>query len=182
MGLGFEAAKHLVRLDAAKVILAVRNQAAGEEAAKAIESATQRKGATEVWPLDLAKYESVRAFIRRMDGLPRLDGVSLNAALAPLSWSFAEDNETGITVNVISTMLLAVAGIPILEKSAKQYGTVPRLSIVSSGKWDPYVYPSQVPTYSCLTGIANLAKFPERHSNDIIGALNDRSKADIMER
>lgn len=82
IGLGFEAAKHLVRLDAAKVVLAVRAESTGEEAAQKIASATNRPGVTEVWPLELGSYESIKAFIRRMDSMPRLDGLLLNAGVA----------------------------------------------------------------------------------------------------
>jgi NAD(P)-dependent dehydrogenase (short-subunit alcohol dehydrogenase family) len=60
-GLGFEAAKHYVTLGAAKVIMAVRNVVAGEKAKADIEAATGgvAAGIAEVWPLDLASYESV---------------------------------------------------------------------------------------------------------------------------
>jgi NAD(P)-dependent dehydrogenase (short-subunit alcohol dehydrogenase family) len=59
VGLGHEAARHFVRLGAAKVILAVRNQQAGEEAKRSIELSTKSSGICEVWQLDLASYDSV---------------------------------------------------------------------------------------------------------------------------
>ncbi|CAD6592413.1 MAG: hypothetical protein ASARMPREDX12_006073 [Alectoria sarmentosa] len=61
-GLGLEASRHFVRLDAAKVILAVRNLEKGEAAKQSIEESTGRTGVVEVWQLDLAHYESVKDF------------------------------------------------------------------------------------------------------------------------
>lgn len=49
VGLGLEAARHIVRLGAARVILGVRNVQAGETTAKDIESSTGRSGICEVW-------------------------------------------------------------------------------------------------------------------------------------
>lgn len=47
-GLGLEAARHLVRLDAKKVILAVRNTSKGDVAKVSIEQSTGRRGVVEV--------------------------------------------------------------------------------------------------------------------------------------
>lgn len=57
VGLGYEAARHFTRLGAAKVILAVRNCQAGEEAKRSIELSTHITGVCEVWQLDLASYK-----------------------------------------------------------------------------------------------------------------------------
>jgi NAD(P)-dependent dehydrogenase (short-subunit alcohol dehydrogenase family) len=132
VGLGLEAARHFTRLNAAKVILAVRSVSKGEAAKKSIESTTKRTGIVEVWPLDLASYASVKAFAAKAAELPRLDAVVENAGLAVSEWSMVEDNELTITVNVISTMLLAILLLPALRRSAKEFNTVPRLSIVTS--------------------------------------------------
>ncbi len=53
VGLGKEAARHFARLGACKIILAVRNSKAGEQAKKDIETST-KCGADilEVWTLD----------------------------------------------------------------------------------------------------------------------------------
>lgn len=133
VGLGLEAARHFTRLNAAKVILAVRSVSKGEAAKQSIESTTKRTGIVEVWPLDLASYASVKAFAAKAAALPRLDAVVENAGVAPSEWSMAEDNELTITVNFISTMLLAILLLPALRRSAQEFHTVPRLSIVTSG-------------------------------------------------
>ena len=92
-GLGREAANHIVRLGASKVILGVRSVSKGEEAKKYIEENAGRKGVVEVWPLDLGSYESVKAFVRRAEGLERLDVVLENDGLLTNTFTMAEGNE-----------------------------------------------------------------------------------------
>ncbi|KAI0147003.1 short chain dehydrogenase [Xylariaceae sp. FL1272] len=133
-GIGFETAKHLVRLEPSKVIIAVRNLAAGEEARSRIEKDTDKKGVAEVWKLDLSSYDSVKSFAARAVGeLERIDGVVENASIALDKFSRAEGMETSITVNVFSTLLLAVLLLPKLSKTAKKYSIVPYLVMVTSG-------------------------------------------------
>ena len=92
-GLGREAANHIVRLGAAKVILAVRNLSKGEDARQYIESKTGRTGVVEVWELDLASYGSVKAFAQRAEGLERLDALLENAGISVHDFEMVEDNE-----------------------------------------------------------------------------------------
>ncbi|KAI9929397.1 hypothetical protein MW887_000866 [Aspergillus wentii] len=133
VGLGFEAVRHFLRLDAAKVILAVRNVAAGTEAKNTLEESTGRQGRCEVWELDLASFDSVKKFAARAATLPRLDVVVENAGIATDKYSTAEGHERTITVNVISTILLALLLLPKLKETAKQTPlSPPRLSIVTS--------------------------------------------------
>jgi hypothetical protein len=75
-GLGFECAKALSRHNPARLILAVRNVAAGESAARDIVSANPPgvKTIPEVWKLDLGDLASVKAFGERAEKeLDRLD-------------------------------------------------------------------------------------------------------------
>lgn len=132
VGLGLEAARHIVRLNAAKVILAVRNVPAGNEAKKSIEESTGRANVCEVWELDMASYDSVIAFGERVSKLERLDVVLENAALGTQSFHLAEGHERSITVNVISTFLLALLVLPKLRESANRFGIRPRLTLVTS--------------------------------------------------
>ncbi|UPK92567.1 hypothetical protein LCI18_003502 [Fusarium solani-melongenae] len=133
VGLGLEAARHFVRLDAARVILAVRNVEAGNLAKQSIEQSTGRHGVCEIWEVDLASYESVKAFAARALKLPRLDVLMANAGIATTRYSTAEGHERNITVNVISTFLLALLVVPILKTTAqKNQGASPHLSVVTS--------------------------------------------------
>lgn len=70
---------HFVRLNAAKVIIACRTPAKGAAAQADIEAARGRKGVVEVWQLDLESYDSIRAFVKRANALPRLDIMVNNA-------------------------------------------------------------------------------------------------------
>ncbi|KFY31547.1 hypothetical protein V493_01004 [Pseudogymnoascus sp. VKM F-4281 (FW-2241)] len=83
ISLGLEATKHLVAAGAAKVIMAVRNISAGEAAKAGIEAATGTSGVAEVWALDLASYDSVKAFAARaVEELERIDALIENAGVA----------------------------------------------------------------------------------------------------
>ncbi|OJJ58926.1 hypothetical protein ASPSYDRAFT_45345 [Aspergillus sydowii CBS 593.65] len=157
-GLGFEASKHLVNLGAKKVILAVRSVPSGEAAKKKIDEATGKASVAEVWALDLSSYESVKAFANRATTeLDRIDAVIENAAVATGEQKSAEGYHIGLTVNVLSTFLLAVLLLPKLKESAEKHGILPRLSIVTSGvgfdvrqvwemvKEDPFVRASGLP-------------------------------------
>ena len=132
VGLGLEAARHFVRLNAAKVIIAVRNLKAGEEAKRDIERTTNRTDVCEVWELDLASYDSVKAFGRRANDLSQLHAVVENAGIATDKHSIAEKDERTITVNVVSTFLLALLLLPKLRSTAKEIGSPTKLTIVSS--------------------------------------------------
>ncbi|CZR63677.1 related to light induced alcohol dehydrogenase Bli-4 [Phialocephala subalpina] len=164
-GLGLEAARHFVRLNASKVILAVRTLSKGE-AAKANILATLPNAypkIIEIWPLDLSSFESVKQFANKVNGLERLDVVVENAGMATGHWKEVEGNEIMITTNVISTGLLALLVLPKLRESASKYNMVPRLSIVSSE-------------------LHFMCKFEERKEEDIFAALNRKEGAKIGER
>jgi len=158
IGLGLEAARHITRLGAEKVILAVRSIEKGEQAKKSIEESTKRIGVVEVWHLDLTSYESVKSFSARASGLPRLDVLLENAGIQTFKYNLAEENEATISTNVVSTFLLALLLLPKLKETAKLHNTKPHLAIVSS----------VVHFFSTL---------PERKQPSIFDALNDKQKA-----
>ncbi|KAK9366909.1 short-chain dehydrogenase/ reductase [Lipomyces kononenkoae] len=133
VGLGFEAARHFVRLYAEKVILAVRNIAAGEKAKQSIEESTGRSNVCEVWELDLSSYASVKAFAERAYKLDRIDVLLENAGINSTDFSLAEGHERTITVNVISTFLLGLLLLPKLRATKNQgFNAWPHWSIVTS--------------------------------------------------
>ncbi|OAP61012.1 hypothetical protein AYL99_06016 [Fonsecaea erecta] len=163
-GLGKEAARHIARLGASKLILAVRNTKAGEAAKQDIEQTTKcSPDVIEVWELDLASYASVKAFASRASKLPRLDVLLENAGIASQKYSGAEGHERTITVNVISTFLLALLLLPKLKSTAKEFKVNPRLVIVSS----------EVHAWS---------KFAERNAPRIFEALDDEKQANMGDR
>jgi len=162
-GLGLEAARHFTRLNAGKVILAVRSLEKGDKAKESIEQTTGRQGVVEVWHLDLSSYESTKQFARQAEGLKRLDAVVENAAVARDKYSVLEDNESTITTNVVSTFLLGLMLLPKLRESGKTYNTTPHLSIVTSE-------------------VHGWISFPERDTLDIFKTLNDKETANMTDR
>lgn len=131
-GLGKEAARHLVKLNAERVIITARTASKGEAAAKDIEQTTGRKGVVEVWDLDLDSYDNVLAFGERVKTLPRLDTIIENAGKNTTKYIQVGGNESTITVNVVSTFLLALLVLPKLQETATIYNIIPTLTIVSS--------------------------------------------------
>lgn len=132
-GLGKEAARHLVKLNAERVIITSRTASKGEAAAKEIEqTSTGRKGVVEVWDLDLENHDNVKAFGERVKTLKRLDAIIENAGKNTMKYYEVAGNESTITVNVVSTFLLALLVLPKLQETARIYNIVPTLTIVSS--------------------------------------------------
>jgi retinol dehydrogenase 12 len=162
IGMGLEAARHFVRLDASKVILAVRSPSKGASAKASIEESTHRLNCVEVWDLDLSSYASVKAFAARAQGLERLDVVVENAAVFMFHYETAEENEITITVNVISTFLLALLLLPKLRETAVRHEKEPVLTFTGSFTHE-------------------MAKFPERKADRIFEELNKKD-AKLSER
>lgn len=162
-GLGLEAARHLVRLNAEKVILAVRNLQKGEAAKKSIEGSEKKTGVAEVWELDLANHQSVQRFAKRAEGLKRLDAVSENAAIYTFQFTIVDGNESTMTVNVINTFLLALLLLPKMRETAVKFNVVPRISLVAS-----FVH--------------YLTTFPQKQAENIFAYLNEKDKADMNDR
>ncbi|KAL3299606.1 putative short-chain dehydrogenase/reductase family protein [Colletotrichum asianum] len=164
VGLGYEAARHFVRLNAARVILAVRNVEAGHKAKKAVKQSTGRHGVCEVWEVDLASCDSVRAFSARASQLPRLDVLMANAGIATTRFTTAEEHEHSITVNVINTFLLAFLLVPVLKRTEETYpDATPHLSVVTS----------EVHAWTDL---------PEWKTENTFKTLDDETKADMNMR
>ncbi|KAI1633570.1 short-chain dehydrogenase [Biscogniauxia mediterranea] len=161
VGLGLEAARHFVRLNAAKVILGCRNVDKGEAAKADIVASTGREGVIEVWQVDLSSFESVKEFCQRADTLDRLDIVLENAALATQEYQVCEGYERQMTVDVISTFLMALLLLPALRRSATKFNVLPHLVfVVSTAHF--------------------FAVFRQRHDPSIFEAL--RGPADMFDR
>jgi NAD(P)-dependent dehydrogenase (short-subunit alcohol dehydrogenase family) len=133
VGLGKEAARHFTALGASTVILAVRSLPKGEAAKADIEKTTGRKNVVQVRHLDMSSYESCIEFAEKLaKEVGRLDVALLNAGVARGEWEMMAQDESTITVNVVSTFLLALLLLPQLKGTANKYNTRPNLTIVSS--------------------------------------------------
>lgn len=163
-GLGKEATRQFARLGAEKIIMAVRNTQAGEDAKDDIEATTGcGSSVIEVWSLDLSSYDSVKAFATKASKLSRIDVLLENAGVATERVTLAEGHEKTITINVISTFLLALLLVPKLKQSAKEFTITPRLTIVTSE-------------------VHGWTKFPEWKEDDIFEALDKPSSKAMKER
>lgn len=163
IGLGKEAARHFVRLNASKVIMAVRSLEKGEAARKDIESTTGRTGIAEVWSLDLSSYASVQEFATKCQSLSRIDALVANASIATHKYSVFEDNESTITVNVVSTFLLILLILPALRKSALRWNIMSVVTVVASD-------------------IHGWVNFEEWKSERIFDTINDKRIAKMQDR
>jgi retinol dehydrogenase 12 len=66
-------------------------------------------------------------------------------------------NESQITVNVVSTLLLELLLLPKLKATASDFGVTPHLTMVFSS-------------------LQNAAMFPERHGKNVFEELNNRER------
>jgi retinol dehydrogenase 12 len=94
-----------------------------------------------------------------------MDAAAMNAGISQPEYVLAEDEST-ITVNVISTFLLALLLLPKLQESAARYGVIPRLTIVGS-----------VEHFFANTGDVDVMP-----GQSILDTLNDKKTANMCDR
>lgn len=146
VGLGFEAAKQLLGLGLSKLILAVRNQERGEAARRKL-AAEYPNAEILVWIVDMASYESIKAFVTQCETLPRLDFAILNAGVVHFAYGANKltGHEDTIQVNVLSTALLASLLLPVL--ATKRPSGPGKVTIVGSevAEWTKFKQKSKTP-------------------------------------
>lgn len=140
-GLGLEAARQILQVQARRLILTARTQPKGEAAAAELQSAFP-KADIRVWTLEMESYDSVRRFAARCDEeLDRLDVVILNAGMGRNSFVRVGDGdgrESALQVNYLSTALLLILLLPILQSKAvataapEEASSPGRLTVVGS--------------------------------------------------
>ena len=123
-----------IHLGLSKLILACRDPKKGEAAkAEILAGVPNANTEIEVWDVDLDHYASVLEFTDRVRrSLSRLDGFIANAGLELERFEKSEDCERTLTVNVISTMLMAYAIIPKLQETSHRFKVQTNLSLVGS--------------------------------------------------
>ena len=75
----------------------------------------------------------MKDFAKKVQSLDRVNAIVENASIALDTYTVSEGLETTLTVNVVSTFLLAVLVYPKLQDTAKKLGTKTNLEIVGSG-------------------------------------------------
>lgn len=149
-GLGLDCCKHLyvclsqssshltvprAKFNASTLILACRNVQKGETAKRAIldHAGPSSKTTIEVWQVDLDSFDSVKSFAARINTqLTRLDGLIANAGVSLEEFSLCEGYERTVTVNVISTFLLALLVLPKLNETATSHHSSTNLVLLGS--------------------------------------------------
>lgn len=160
-GIGYECAKHLVQLEAARVLITVRDLSKGEETRTKIEAETGRSGVLGIYRLDLTAFDSVRAFVTKIvSEVERVDGVVANAGTSNGEWFENEGMEGNFTVNLFSNFLLMAMMQPYLKMVGEKFGVTPAFTF--TGSMGPFVSPK-----SPLEGIDR---------DRILEDLNDRKK------
>jgi retinol dehydrogenase-12 len=112
----------MVRLGAAPVVFAVRSLPKGEAAkADILKTNPTSKTKVELWHLDMESYDSVLAFGKLAQELPRLDIAMLSAACFKYEFetSPSTGNESSMQVNHLSTALLSLLLLPVLKKTSQ---------------------------------------------------------------
>ncbi|KAF9449782.1 NAD(P)-binding protein [Macrolepiota fuliginosa MF-IS2] len=143
-GIGFECAKYLASMKPSRLILGCRDQTRGEGAIRRLKAETgcgDVKGEVgvgiEMWLVDLADFESVKAFVGRAEReLERLDVLVLNAGVAQhteLKYEQTKDGfEHALQVNNIAQSLIGMRLIPLMNETAEAFGVKPRVVVVGS--------------------------------------------------
>lgn len=124
-----------VTLNISTIILGCRNIEKGEAAKREILQSASKASMPhiDVWKVDLENFQSVVSFSQRVvNDLPRLDGFIANAGVSLKDFEMAEGYEKTLTINVVSTSLMARMVLPKLNATADRYGMSTNLSIVGS--------------------------------------------------
>ncbi|EGN97796.1 hypothetical protein SERLA73DRAFT_182545 [Serpula lacrymans var. lacrymans S7.3] len=134
VGIGLEATKHFARMNPSRLILGCRSETKGREAIEEVKRET-KYGESELWPIDLADFSSVKAFADRFNKKKQgkgLDILVMNAGILQLNYEEAKDGwESTIQVNHLSTALLSLLLMPNMI-SAGTLSSPSRVVIVSS--------------------------------------------------
>jgi hypothetical protein len=135
-GVGFHTARQLLDLGLTRLVLAVRDAEKGRAAAARLTDMCKlaEDRIIEVWPLDLASYESVMAFAERTRSLDRLDIINLNAGIGPAKRVFnpTTGHDEVIQVNYLSTALLAILILPVVKEKRPHQPRPSRITLTLS--------------------------------------------------
>jgi retinol dehydrogenase-12 len=166
-GIGLEAARQCVKLEAELVILAVRSQTKGEAAKSDILRTNPDSTAiVEVWLLDLESFDSVVAFGKRINDLSRLDVAMLNAGVFKFAWETTTNGlESSLQVNHLSTALLSLLLLPVLRKTAIAVQKPSRLTFTSSEvhMWTPFKEQNTTNILECLNDKEYFKDYTDRY-------------------
>ena len=141
-GVGYATALKYVQLAASTVVLGVRSMQKGEIAKAQIEKATGRIGVVQVWQLDMASFESIDAFAKRVESLKKVDVAVLNAGIINRTFKLSGQGwENNLQVNTLGTALLAILLISKLQASRIAGSPAHLVVVTSTGHTDVQLQP-----------------------------------------
>ncbi|KAI1644599.1 NAD(P)-binding protein [Daldinia loculata] len=185
-GLGFEAARQLLQLGLAHLVMGVRSQARGNAAADKLRKEFP-DSTISVWLVDMESYDSITAFAKKCETLPRIDIAILNAGLRCDNFTVVEatGHEKTFQVNYLSTILLAILLLPVLKSKKLSSSSLfpPRLSIVTSDTsyWaDPLEAGPVLPQFDIPEEFKSMRSYPRSKLLQLyfISKLGEHIKAD----
>ncbi|KAL3476264.1 hypothetical protein BJX99DRAFT_144034 [Aspergillus californicus] len=164
-GLGYQCATALLSYNLSYLIITVRNEKKGGDAAAEL-GRRHPKAKIDVWLLDMLSYDSIKGFTTQCNGLTRIDFVILNAGT--MSGEFMIDkstkHEVTFQVNYLSTALLTFLLLPVLQRLKQAtHGKPSRITLIGSS-------------------LAATANFPEHKAAKIIPAFDDPKYWSLAER
>ena len=122
-----------IQLKVSTLILGCRNVVKGEAAKQELRLGKGSVSKAKVWQVDMANYASAKALSAKIDQeLPRLDALIANAGISTNDYHVAENLEQTLTVNVVSTFLLALLCLPNFEQAAANTWSPSNLVVVGS--------------------------------------------------
>lgn len=138
-GMGFEAARQFLTLNAARVILAVRSSAKGQEAISALkaDAAVQKANpdaSIEAFPLDLDDYQSGLQFAQKVKSeVKELDILLNNGGVNIMNYQKSKaGHERVMQVNCYTHLLISLELLPLLRATAAVRGSPTHLTFVGS--------------------------------------------------
>ncbi len=161
-GVGLEVARQFLHLGLDTLIIGARNENKAKTAVEDLQNTCGDEASIQIWPVDLASYDSVVSFAHRAKGLDRMDHVVLNAGMCATTFRVNEStgHEETIQTNYLSLALVAALLLPVAKQTrAAQGGAPTRITFTSSdvAGWTSFKEQSSVPLLSALDkGAADL--------------------------
>ncbi|OAA73373.1 NAD(P)-binding domain protein [Cordyceps fumosorosea ARSEF 2679] len=155
-GVGLEAARQLLNLGLRKLIIGARDATKAAAAIADLQSTCGDVASIEMWPIDLASYDSITSFAHRAETLDRMDHVLLNAGICATTFrrSEATGHEETLQTNYLSLALLTTLLLPFAaaKRRGTQGGHPTRITLTSSdvAAWTSFKERSRVPLLAAL--------------------------------
>lgn len=170
-GLGLEAARQFLVLGCSHMILACRSLSKGQEAVSTLQADPAVKKANpdaqiDVFELDLDDYQSGLRFAQKVTTeVPSLDILLNNGGMTLMRYeTSASGHERTMQVNCYTHVLVSLALLPLLQRTAAARGSPTRITFVGSGTQTSQTtlktaLPDDVSVLSYFDDPANFSRF-----------------------